>query len=75
MNNLRRNSIKKAKKLIEEVQSIIEDVKLEEEMAFDNLSEGLQQTMRGEAMENNVEILEEVIEMIEGLLESLDGIE
>ena len=52
-----------------------EEVKTEEEIAFDNLSDGLQQTMRGETMEENVDIMEDAIEKIEEVVDLLDEIE
>lgn len=75
MNKLRRKQIQKAVEKINDGLSELRGVMDEEQDAFDNLSEGLQQTMRGEAMESNVDMLDEVIEQIEEALESLDGIE
>ena len=48
---------------------------VEEENAFDNLTEGLQQTMRGEQMEENVSEMEEAIDKIDEVIECLDNIE
>lgn len=73
MNNERRARIKTAHKMIKDALQILESVKDDEEDAFDNLSEGLQQTMRGEQMEENVDTLDGVIEAIEDALGELSG--
>lgn len=75
MNNIRRKEINKARNMIEQAQVIIQNVKFEEEMAFDNLSEGLQQTLRGETMESNVELMDDIYDAINDVLEQIDEIE
>lgn len=75
MNNARRIELCKAKKLIGEARDIIEDVMNDEEMAFDNLPEGLQQTMRGETMEENVDILSEMLDNIDDVIDKFDEVE
>lgn len=74
MNNKRRQLIKNAIELIEKGKNILQQVLDDEEMAFDNLSEGLQQTMRGEEMQENIDILNDVIEGIDNALEEMDNI-
>lgn len=75
MNNERRKKIRIAKTLIDQARDIIYDVMSDEENAFDNLSEGLQQTMRGERMEENVREMEEAIDKIDEAVDCLDEIE
>jgi len=75
MNNIRRKELSKAKNMIDQAQMIIQNVKFDEEMAFDNLSEGLQQTMRGESMENNIDVLDDISDAIDNILEQFDEIE
>ena len=75
MNNERRKKIKQAKELLDKANDLINDVMNDEDMAFNNLSDGLQQTMRGEQMENNVGEMEEAIEKIEEAIDNLDNIE
>ena len=75
MNKIRRKQIDEAKTLINKGLDIIQDVLSEEDFAFNNLSEGLQQTMRGESMESNVDELEECVDHINEALECLDNIE
>lgn len=74
MNNARRKQIKEAKSYIEKAKDILENVKYDEEYSFDNLSDGLQQTMRGEQMEENIDILDENIERLENIVDALDSI-
>lgn len=75
MNKARRKQIEQAKVLLNNVNDIINDVLNEEDFAFNNLSEGLQQTMRGETMENNIDELSEAIDNIEEAMNNLDNIE
>lgn len=75
MNNNRRKQISKAKLLLNDALNILEDVYNEEENSYENLSEGLQCTMRGEQMENNISELEEIIDYINDSLENIDNIE
>lgn len=46
----------------------------EEQDAFDNMSEGLQQTMRGEQMDENVYSLQEAIDKIEEAIDSINDV-
>lgn len=50
MNKQRRKRLTEAMELLQEAQQIIEEVKDEEQEAFDNLPEGLQCSERGEAL-------------------------
>ena len=75
MNKQRRETLFKAKKMLKDIQDAVDKVKTEEEMAFDNLSEGLQQTMRGESMENNIDVLEEIVSQIDDIIDLMDEIE
>ena len=60
MNNPRRKELKKAIDLIMEARLIVEMVQEEEYDAFCNLPEGLQNSERGEAMEENANRLEDI---------------
>ena len=74
MNKQRRKRIMEAIDYIIKVKEIINEVMEEEEDAFNNLSEGLQCTTRGEQMENNISEMEEAISKIEDVIENLDNI-
>ena len=75
MNNFRRKQLQQAMQLLEEANDIINDVMDEEDMSFNNLSDGLQQTMRGETMENNIDEMNDAISSICDAISSLDNIE
>ena len=75
MNKKRRKSLEEARVMLAKAQEIIEDVRQDEEMAFENLSESLQQTARGQAMESNVDLLSEIGEELEEISERLDEVE
>lgn len=71
MNKERRVKLKEAIEIIERGKDIVEDVKFDEEFAFDNLSEGLQATTRGQTMEECIDYMDEAIEKLE---EAIEGI-
>lgn len=75
MNNARRKRLAEARKLIDQANDIINEVMIEETDAFENLSEGLQQTMRGEQMEDNISEMEEAIDKIEEILDNIDNVQ
>ena len=67
MNKQRRKRLSEATELLGAALSIIEEVKAEEEEAFDNLPEGIQCGERGEQMEEYISILDDVYGSIEEL--------
>lgn len=75
MNKERRKKLNIAKTLLDQARDIIDDIKFDEECAFDNLSEGLQQTMRGEQMEENVSEMEDAIDKIDEAMDCLDSVD
>lgn len=75
MNKNRRKRISDVIYTLKQVKDVLNIVMNEEDDAFNNLSEGLQCTMRGEQMEENISELEEAIEHIEEALDNLDIIE
>lgn len=75
MNKARRGKMKEVIKLLDQANSILEDIRDDEEFAFDNLSEGLQQTMRGEQMEENVDVMNEAIDKINEAIDDLNGVD
>ncbi len=74
MNNARRLQISKAKMLLKSSIDILNAVSNEEQDSFDNLSEGLQQTRRGEQMEYNVDCIQEAVDKIQESIDSLDEV-
>lgn len=75
MNNQRRIKLNEGIKKLNEAQDIFQDVLSDESFSFESLSEGLQQTMRGEQMEENINILEETVDKISEILEDLNTID
>lgn len=81
MNNDRRKRIEAAKVALEaaktsleEATSIIETVRDEEQECYYNLSEGLQQTERGQKFEENVSNLEDALSIIGYAYDPIDDI-
>lgn len=65
MNNIRRKSVKEALNLIEKAREILEEVKDEEQEAYDNLPESLQCGERGEQMQENIDNIEDYLSYLE----------
>ncbi len=59
MNKQRRKRLEEAFDLIGQAQSILEEVKDEEQEAHDNLPESIQYGEKGEEMEGYIEMLDE----------------
>lgn len=75
MNKNRRKRISEVVYVLNQAKDVLTTVMDEEDDAFNNLSDGLQCTMRGEQMEENVSELEEAINHIEEALDNLDSVE
>lgn len=60
MNAMRRKHLARAIQMIYDAQEIIEMVKEEEQEAFDNMPESLQESERGETMYDNIDTLGEI---------------
>lgn len=73
MNNQRRNEIQKAIEKLETIQDNIDFIAGEERDAFDNLPESIQESERGQKMEEAADTLEEVKDAISELVDSLTG--
>ena len=65
MNKQRRKKLEKAFDLIGEAKSILEEVKSEEEEAYENLPGSFQNGDRGEEMQNCIDMLDEAYGYIE----------
>ena len=74
MNKERRKELNKAVNALNDVISIIEDVKYDEEYAYNNLPESFQESYRGEQMEENIDEMDEAIEGIKEVISLLDAI-
>ena len=73
MNNTRRKELRKALEYIALARDIIESVTDEEQEAFDNMPEGIQQSERGEAMEEMISIMSDAYEALEDVDEQITG--
>ena len=65
MNAQRRKMLGKVIDLMYEAQTLLEDVRDEEQEAFDNMPEGLQASSRGEAMEDAISTMDDIISNLE----------
>lgn len=74
MNQERRVQLFKAKGMIINAIDVLKDISNKEEIAFDNLSEGLQQTMRGQQMEDNIDNFNDAINGLKDMVDLLDNI-
>lgn len=59
MNKARRKKLGEAFDLVNSAKEILEDVREEEQEAYENLPESLQNSGKGEEMQNYIEMLEE----------------
>jgi chromosome segregation ATPase len=72
---------KKQRERIEQIESALTDLKDEldgfadeEQEKFDNLSEGLQASERGQAFESNADTLKEVVSSLDDAISSLGSV-
>lgn len=75
MNKFRRKQIQEALSLIDKAYALLTNAKEEEEMAFENLPESLQESERGTAMQDNVDYLDTAVTGLEEAKEALENIE
>ena len=71
MNKERRKWAGKVQDKLMEAQADIEEIKSEEEMAYDNLPEGIQDSERGEAMQEAIELLEAAYDSVQDAIDNL----
>lgn len=74
MNRQRRKKLAEAVELLNRANEIISNVLDEEQEAFDNLSEGLQETERGQQMSDYIDTLTEAQDNSENDRDALDEI-
>lgn len=61
MNKARREQVKKVVDYIESAYIMLDEIKDEEEDAFNNLPDGIAESERGEMMEQNVDTMDDCI--------------
>lgn len=72
MNKEKRNRLKTAITKLEEAKDIIEEVRIDEEFDFDNLTEGLQATERGQIMEECIDYMDSAIDNIGDAIDNVE---
>jgi len=71
MNKERRKWLGEVQDKLMDAQAEIEEIKDEEECAYDNLPEGIQDSERGEAMQDAIETLESVYDNIQDAIDNI----
>lgn len=71
MNNVRRRELMRINNALEELKDRVDDVMCEEEDSFNNLTENLQQTEKGQAMEEAINNLNDAIDAIEEAIDCI----
>ncbi|QCO07299.1 hypothetical protein [Azospirillum argentinense] len=74
MNKARRKRLAEAAELLEQALTIISEAKDEEQDAFDNLPESIQQGERGQTMEEAINSLDDIHTAVEEARDTLAGI-
>lgn len=75
MNAERRKQITEAVGKLQDAMSIIESVKDDEQDAYDNMPEGLQQGEKGEQASNALDSLDNALSEMESAKDNLESIE
>lgn len=73
MNNARRKEISKAISMLEEAVAILANVREDEEMAFENLPEGIQMSERGDTMQEWIDTLTDAEDSIQDVIDNLES--
>lgn len=71
MNNLRR---KKIKNVINDIYAVIENIRDDEQDAFDNMPEGLQCSRNGENSQECIDNMDEALELLEDVISLLEEV-
>lgn len=73
MNDTQRAVLEKARRMLNEVYTIVEDARNDEQDKYDNLPEGFQNGSLGESIESAIECLDEALDKIEDAKDSIDA--
>lgn len=74
MNKQRRAEIRNIIDSLNEIKTQLDSVAYDEQFAFDNLTEGLQCSMRGEKIEECAETLSEAVDGLDDIISNLEDI-
>lgn len=72
MNKARRTEIRSIIDSLNEIKTQLDSVAFDEQFAFDNLSEGLQCSMREEKIEECAETLSEAVDSLDDIISNLE---
>lgn len=72
MNNNRRERINKVHAKLDEILGLIDELREEEQEAYDNMPESMQYGERGEKMQEAIDALEEAYNDVEEACDNLD---
>lgn len=71
MNKQRRNAIERVIDTLTNMQSELDNIREEEQDAYDNLPEGIQDSERGESMYENIDTLETAYNDLDDIISNL----
>ena len=74
MNKARKQRIREALAILESAKPVLEEIRDEEENAFDNLPESIQESDRGDEMQEYVYALENACDGIDVAIDSLNEV-
>lgn len=72
MNKARRVTLRNAAEYINQAKILIDRVKDQEELSYDNLPDGIIDSERGEKMEHAIDLLDEAAEDLDSALIKID---
>ena len=75
MNNTRRKAIAKIAERLEELKTDFELLRDEEQEAFDNMPESIQESERGEHIESIIYNMDDVLESLESAFDGINELE
>ena len=75
MKEERLKTLKRCLNMIQNAHDVLEEVRDEDQDAYDNLPEGLQYSERGDLMEEAVNNLDDAIDYLDDVLSSLEDVE
>lgn len=74
MNAKRRKQLANAIEVLNNVLELLEEVTTDEQDAYDNLPESIQDSERGEAMQENVDDMEDASSSLQDIIDQLQDI-
>lgn len=74
MNKQRRNEIHDILSELQSIKTRLEMVQMNEELAFDNMPENLQYSMRGEESQEAIDVMNSAVESLDEAISQLEDI-